>query len=112
MFTTILLFMMLMAASLIILCAFTAIYFHRKYIRLEIDVKLLTHDIKSSLAIFNLALQTLRERLDPKVISNTLKDIDDDFPVLLDILEKANNNILQSVNSWNEQSKHGVINNE
>lgn len=75
---------------------------HKKYILLKARTNILSHDIRSSLVMFNLTLESLKELTMTKQRKNNEGNISlTDLPILIEILDEAERSIFRSINQWN-----------
>ncbi|MCL4418142.1 MAG: hypothetical protein M1365_15895 [Actinobacteria bacterium] len=74
---------------------------HKKYSLLKTRTNILSHDIRSSLVMFNLTLGSLKElamtKKDNKESTISLNDL----PILIDVLDEAERSMFRSINQWN-----------
>lgn len=89
--------------SLIIFINIYLIYHvQKKYSLLKTRTNILSHDIRSSLVMFNLTLGSLKELAMTKKKDNKESNISlNDLPILIEVLDEAEGNIFRSINQWN-----------
>jgi hypothetical protein len=98
--------MLITAVFIILLVIIIVLYnffqLYKKYHSLKIKTNILSHDITSSLVIFNLILESLTELIGPQPQKNEGNVISlEDLPSLIEVLDEAKQSILQSINRWN-----------
>lgn len=89
--------------SLIIFTVLCFIFhFYKKYSSLKKRTNILSHDIRSSLVMFNLTIESLKELTMTKKRENNESNISlTDLPALIEILDEAERSISRSINQWN-----------
>ena len=88
----------------LIICIIFYYFFHthKKYILLKTRTNILSHDIRSSLVMFNLTLESLKELTMTNQRKNNEGNISlTDLPILIEILDEAERSIFRRINQWN-----------
>lgn len=103
MLINILIGMVFIMSSIIFIVLYRSFYDYKKYNVLKIKTNILTHDIKSSLVMFNLTLKSLKELV---VTTENQNDEESfisfaDLPSLIEVLDEAEKNIFRSISQWN-----------